>query len=93
MSVEKTKMLENFESKNVELFNLLTEKRVMNDAIDYTNIYIENSVEYNEEERITYKKAMLRDGTRVYRRERDLIVEELELLRNEMFILKERITL
>lgn len=82
-----------FENKNVELYRLFANKRVFNDAIDETTRLIEVSPEYVEEERVTYKKNMIRDATRDYRRERDFISEEIEIKRNELFILKERISL
>lgn len=81
------------ENKNVELYRLFSDKRVFNDAIDETTRLIEVSPEYVEEARVTYKKNMIRDATRDYRRARDLIMEEIEIKRNEVFILKERISL
>lgn len=95
MSDQKTKirLLNEFEVKNVELFNLLSERRIMVGAIDHITERIEFSVEYNEETRVTYRKAMIRDETRDYRRERDLLNEQIEILRNEMFLIKERVSL
>jgi hypothetical protein len=82
-----------YESKNRELYVLLSERRIFNDAIDHTIELIEVTPEYVEETRVTYKKNMVRDATREYRRNRDLLTEEIEIKRNEMFVLKERISL
>lgn len=91
--LNKSRAINIFETKNIELYELLSERRIFNDAIDHITKLIEVSPEYVEETRVTYKKAMIRDETRNYRRTRDLISEEIEIKRNELFILKERISL
>jgi hypothetical protein len=91
--LNKQKTLNILEDKNRELYELFSEKRIFNGAIDHTIVLMENSPEYVEEKRVTYKKQLVRDATRKYRRELELIKEEIELKRTEVFILKERASL
>lgn len=91
MSNKKQKFLNELSSMNMELYELRTARRMFQAAIDEQIKFTESSPEYVEEGRVTYKKALISAATRDYRRGLDNVLEDREILRTDMFIMKERV--